>query len=176
VKNRAIFLDRDGVINKAIVRNGRPYPPKTLSQVEILPGVQEALTLFKQEGFLLIVVTNQPDVARGAVDRSEVDAIHAALVDRLPLDEILVCFHDNGDDCNCRKPKPGMLLASADKWNIELTESFMVGDRWRDVAAGIGADCKTVFVDYEYDEKKPKRYDYQVKTLLEAATLICQNI
>lgn len=175
MSNRAIFLDRDGVINKAIVREGKPYPPENLTQVEILPGVQEALTLFKQAGFLLIVVTNQPDVARGTVDRSEVEAIHSALIERLPLDEIMACFHDNRDDCSCRKPKPGMLLAAADKWDIKLSESHMIGDRWRDVAAGISAGCKTVFVDYGYDEKRPKMYDYQVKTLLEAATLICHG-
>lgn len=175
MSRRAIFLDRDGIINKAIVRGGKPYPPENLTQLEILPDVQEALTIFKQEGFLLIVVTNQPGVVRGAFKRNEVDAVHAVLLERLPIDEIMTCFHDNRDHCGCRKPKPGMLLAAAEKWDIKLTASYMIGDRWRDMAAGLSAGCQTIFVDYGYDEKRPEMYDYRVKTLLEAATLISAN-
>jgi len=175
MSRRAIFLDRDGTINKAIVRGGKPYPPENLTQLEILPGVREALTIFKQKGFLLIVVTNQPDVGRGVFKRSDVDAVHAALLERLPIDEVMTCFHDNRDHCRCRKPKPGMLLAAAEKWDIKLTASYMIGDRWRDMAAGLSAGCRTIFIDYGYDEKRPEMYDYQVKTLLEAATLICND-
>ncbi len=175
MSKRAIFLDRDGVINKAVVRDGKPYPPENPAQVEILPGVEEALTIFKQAGFLLIVVTNQPDVARGLADRRDVEAIHTALLARLPIDEVMTCFHDNRDNCSCRKPQPGMLLAAAEKWDIELTESYMIGDRWRDVEAGMAAGCKTVFVDYGYEEKRPERYDYLVGTLFEAATSIIHD-
>jgi D-glycero-D-manno-heptose 1,7-bisphosphate phosphatase len=172
----AIFLDRDGVINKSIVREGKLYPPENLSQMKLLSGVKEALTLFKQAGFLIIVVTNQPDVARGTVEKNEVDAIHRALLECLPLDEIMVCFHDNKDKCSCRKPKPGFLFAAAEKWDIRLSESYMIGDRWSDMAAGVSAGCKTVFIDYDYDEKRPESYDFQVKTLFEAAFLLTKDI
>ncbi len=172
MNNRAIFLDRDGVINKAMVRDGKPYPPANLSQLAILPKVDEALKLFKQAGFFLVVVTNQPDVARGLTLISEVEAIHAALTARLPIDEIRSCFHDDQDNCDCRKPKPGMLIAAADKWNIDLSKSYMIGDRWRDIAAGVSAGCTTLFIDCGYNEKQPEEYDYQVKNLFETVALI----
>jgi len=170
---RAVFLDRDGVINRAVVREGRPYPPADLSELEILPGVVEALTRLKTVGFVLIVVSNQPDVARGTMPRAVVEAINTALRQALPIDEFIMCYHDSGDDCSCRKPKPGMLLAAASKWGLDLTTSFMVGDRWRDVEAGQRAGCKTVFVDYAYNEKQPEKVDCCVASLIEALPFIC---
>jgi D-glycero-D-manno-heptose 1,7-bisphosphate phosphatase len=172
MKRRAVFLDRDGVINAPAVRDGKPYPPADIGSLEILPGVSEALEQLKSADFLLIVVSNQPDVARGTRTRASVEAINAALADRLPIDEFRMCYHDGSDACRCRKPSPGMLLEAAQKWDIDLTASFMVGDRWRDVEAGQNAGCKTVFVDYQYAEKQPDGVDCRVHSLLEAVPYI----
>ena len=169
---RAVFLDRDGVINAPEIREGRPYPPASVESLEILPGVREAVQRFKLAGFLVIVVSNQPDVARGTTSRSTVEAINSVLAQDLPIDEFRMCYHDAADACNCRKPKPGMLLDAAKKWHIDLAASFMVGDRWRDVEAGQNAGCRTVFVDYAYSEKQPEHVDLRVKSLLEAVPYI----
>jgi D-glycero-D-manno-heptose 1,7-bisphosphate phosphatase len=152
---RAVFLDRDGVINQAILRDGKPYPPSGVDELKIVAGAAEALRDLKQAGFLLIVVTNQPDIARGIQSRAAVDAIHQALRVALPLDDFFICPHDDADQCDCRKPLPGLLLRAAEKYNIGVSRSFMVGDRWRDVDAGASAGCATVWIDYGYREKRP---------------------
>jgi len=172
MKRRAVFLDRDGVLNRAVVRDGRPYPPAIVAEVEILPGVVEALQRLKMAGFVLIVVSNQPDVARGTTPQETVEAINAFLANRLPVDRFIMCYHDSADNCDCRKPRPGMLFAGAKEFDVDLSSSYMVGDLWRDVEAGIAAGCKTIFVDYGYDEKRPQSYDYQVFSLQEAAITI----
>ena len=172
---RAVFLDRDGVLNRAIVRDGKPYPPAHVSELEILPGVEEALAALRAAGFLLIVVTNQPDVARGATTREAVEEINAALGAALPIDEFRTCFHDSGCGCECRKPKPGALLAAAALHDIDLSESYMVGDRWRDTEAGQRAGCKTIFIDYRYQEKQPEYVDHRVKSLLEATQFMVRK-
>ena len=151
---RAVFLDRDGVINQAVVRDGTPYPPSGVDELKIMAGAAAALRDLKQAGFLLIVVTNQPDIARGTQDRAAVDTIHQALREALPLDDFFVCPHDDSDRCDCRKPLPGLLLRAAEKYDIEMQRSFMVGDRWRDVDAGARAGCATVWIDYGYREKR----------------------
>ena len=107
---RAVFLDRDGVLNRAVMRNGRPHPPASLAEVEILPGTAEALVALKTAGYRLIVVTNQPDVARGTTARETVESINSLLGQRLPVDEFRVCYHDGQQACGCRKPKPGLLV------------------------------------------------------------------
>jgi D-glycero-D-manno-heptose 1,7-bisphosphate phosphatase len=173
---RAVFLDRDGVLNRAIVREGKPYPPANVGELEILPGVAEALAALRAAGFLLIVVTNQPDVARGTTTREAVEAINAALGAALPIDEFRTCLHDSGAGCDCRKPKPGALLAAAALHDIDLLQSYMVGDRWRDTEAGRRAGCKTVLVDYAYDEKQPGYVDHRVKSLLEATQFMVRKI
>jgi D-glycero-D-manno-heptose 1,7-bisphosphate phosphatase len=174
-RQRAVFLDRDGVINRAVVRSGKPYPPASVAELEILPRVPEALSRIRDAGFMSIVVTNQPDVARGTTSMAEVEAINAALAAKLPIDEFNTCYHDGNDNCECRKPKPGMLLQAARKWRLDLATSYMVGDRWRDIEAGQRAGCRTVFIDYGYDEKQPEQYDYHVTSLWEAADIICSK-
>jgi len=168
----AVFLDRDGVINRAIVRDGIPFAPASLQDLEIMPSVFEALNTLKAHGYLTVVVTNQPDVARGTASRGAVESIHQRLKGELAIDAILTCFHDDADDCNCRKPKPGLLLQAARDFNIDLSSSFMVGDRWRDVEAGERAGCKTFFVDHNYREQAPKSYDFRVDSLMEACMVI----
>jgi D-sedoheptulose 7-phosphate isomerase len=172
-QRRAVFLDRDGVINRTFVRDGKPFPPTTLQELEVLPGVPEALHELKQHGYKLLVVTNQPDVARGKQSRQTIDAMHQALSARLPLDDILVCYHTDKDKCGCRKPMPGMLFEAAKKHNIDLAASFMVGDRWRDIEAGYNAGCKTILIDYGYSERSPAHApDLRVGSLREAADWI----
>jgi D-glycero-D-manno-heptose 1,7-bisphosphate phosphatase len=169
---RAVFLDRDGVINRSVVRDGKPYPPANLAEMEILPGVPEALAELHDAGFMLIVVTNQPDVARGTTQKAAVEKINTYLASTLPIDEFRTCYHDSSDGCDCRKPLPGALLAAASQHGIDLARSFMVGDRWRDTEAGRRAGCKTVFIDYGYAEQQPESVDYRVGSLKEGAKLI----
>jgi D-glycero-D-manno-heptose 1,7-bisphosphate phosphatase len=173
---RAVFLDRDGVINRAFIRNGTPHPPASLQNLEILPSVPEALSALKAHGYSLVVVTNQPDVARGASSRELVDCIHERLKSELDLDAILTCFHDDADECDCRKPKPGLLFRAAAEFGIHLSSSFMVGDRWRDVEAGRLAGCKTFFIDCSYDERPPSSCDFRVGSLVEASRIILAQL
>ena len=176
VSRRAVFLDRDGVLNASVVRDGRPYPPARVEDLEILPGVPGALDQLKRAGFVLLVVTNQPDVARGTQSREAVEAIHDRMRAELPLDAIYSCYHDDRDRCACRKPAPGMLLDGAREWDVALPASFMVGDRWRDIEAGAAARCRTVFIDYQYDERQPRVFDVSVTSLAEAIAWILGEI
>jgi D-glycero-D-manno-heptose 1,7-bisphosphate phosphatase len=169
---RAVFLDRDGVINRAVVRDGKPYPPANLAEMEILPGVSDALAALHDAGFILIVVTNQPDVARGTTPMTVVEEINNYLASCLPIDEFRTCYHDSGDGCDCRKPLPGALLAAAKQHEIDLCKSYMVGDRWRDTEAGQRAGCRTIFIDYGYPEKQPESTDFLVRSLVEASQII----
>jgi D-glycero-D-manno-heptose 1,7-bisphosphate phosphatase len=174
---RAVFLDRDGVINKAVVRNGVPFPPASLEETKIIPGVKEGLSLLKDANYMLIVVTNQPDVARGKVEKKNVEAINSWLSQSLPLDEIRTCYHDDVDKCDCRKPKPGLILESAHLHNIDLRQSFMIGDRWRDIAAGEAAGCRTIFIDYGYAEQQPDISVQRMESLLLASqSIINKNL
>ncbi len=169
---RAVFLDRDGVINRSIICEGKPFPPASLDELVILPGVNEALSLLRAAGYRLIVVTNQPDVSRGTTTKNSVEALNASLQDQLPIDAFFSCYHDDSDHCLCRKPKPGLLLAAAKKFNVNVARSYMVGDRWRDIEAGLAVGCKTFFVDYGYTEKQPELFDFRVNSLREAAIII----
>ena len=148
----AVFLDRDGIINRTVVREGKPYPPARPDDVEILPGTSASLQCLVDSGYILIGVTNQPDVARGTQSRETVESINALIQSSLPVREIFVCYHDNADECDCRKPKPGLILQAAQKYGLDLSRSWMVGDRWKDIAAGQAAGLKTIFVDYHYAE------------------------
>jgi D-glycero-D-manno-heptose 1,7-bisphosphate phosphatase len=168
----AVFLDRDGVINRVDVRNGVPHPPASVRDLAILPDVPKALNLLKAEGYALIVVTNQPDVARGTASIESVARIHARLTASLALDAILTCYHDGPDACGCRKPKPGLLLEAAEAFGIDLPSSFMVGDRWRDIEAGRRAGCRTVWIDAGYLEQQAVDYHFRAKSLAEAAVII----
>lgn len=152
-RRAAVFLDRDGVLNHSAIRGGKPYAPRSLSEFRILEGVPDALARLKQAGFLLVVVTNQPDIGNGLVDPAVVVDMHAKLSASLPIDDIRCCPHTRNDNCGCRKPKPGMLLAAAQDFGIELTDSFMIGDRWGDVLTGNSAGCKaSVLIGAGYGE------------------------
>jgi len=173
-KARAVFLDRDGVINRAITRDGLPFPPMNMADFEILPGVPEACKKLKAAGFILVVATNQPDVGRGIVPRELVEAMHVEMQKIISVDRIEICFHPGrgASDCDCRKPKPGMLLHAARELNIDLAQSWMVGDRWRDVDCGHAAGCRTVFIEGNYVEQLRQKPDFSARNLAEAADII----
>ena len=171
-KNKAAFLDRDGVINRAIIRKGRAYSPILLKDFKFLPKVAPAVKALKAAGFKIILVTNQPDVGAGKQKLAVVKAMHRLVRSKLAPDDIEVCYHTQEQGCSCRKPKPGMLLQAAKKWRIDLKKSFMVGDRWRDVEAGKAAGCQTIWVKAGYKEKKAENPDAVVSSLYEASRWI----
>jgi D-glycero-D-manno-heptose 1,7-bisphosphate phosphatase len=176
VSRAAVFLDRDGVLNVPVLVDGLPYPPSDESELELLPGVATACAQLSAERLTLIVVTNQPDIARGRQDAAVVDAMNTRLQEELNLDEVVVCPHDDGDECACRKPKPGMLVDAAARWKVDLARSVMVGDRWRDIAAGHAAGTRTVFVDRHYAEPSPEGPDLTVNELQESVSWIIETI
>jgi D-glycero-D-manno-heptose 1,7-bisphosphate phosphatase len=172
----AIFLDRDGVINRAVVREGKPYPPASIDEFVLLEGVVEACGLLKRAGFLLVVVTNQPDVARGTQSIQAVEKMHSAMCEALPIDRVEVCYDaDDSTGSNRRKPGPGMLLDAARTLNVDLSRSIMIGDRWRDIDCGHAAGCTTVFIDYGYNEELRAQPDMRAASLLDAARIIVRT-
>lgn len=170
-----MFLDRDGVINLSVVRDGKPYPPKTVEDFKIYPEVLEACRRLKAAGYLLVVATNQPDVDRGTQSQETVEAMHARMCAALPVDRVEVCYHSGQTPCECRKPGPGMLLRAAQALRIDLSRSFMVGDRWRDIDCGHAAGCKTVFIDRGYIEELREKPDFVAENLAIAANLILEQ-
>jgi D-glycero-D-manno-heptose 1,7-bisphosphate phosphatase len=175
--NRAVFLDRDGVLNEPIVRDGKPYPPHRVEDFRLLPGVEEACAALRNAGFRLVVATNQPDVGRGEIARELVEQMHARLRELLPIDHVEVCYDPGGEGSSeFRKPNPGMLLRAAESLEIDLPSSYMVGDRWRDIDCGYAAGCRTVFIDRGYRESLQKQPDLRAIDLLSAATLILSEV
>jgi D-glycero-D-manno-heptose 1,7-bisphosphate phosphatase len=170
-KIKAVFLDRDGVLNNSVIIDGKPYPPNSVAEVVIPDGVVEGLVKLKELGYLLIVVTNQPDVARGTTTIKIVNDINNKLKKHLIIDDIYCCFHDTNDNCECRKPKPGMINAAATKWNIDLSQSVIVGDRWKDIETGKNAVIKTILIDFGYNEKQIEP-DYKCSNFQEVTNII----
>jgi len=159
-----------------MVRDGVPHPPASIAELEILPGVAAALNRLIERNFRLIVVTNQPDVARGTQTREAVEEINRRLGEELPLTAFCVCFHDTPDNCACRKPKPGLITQAAAEYNIELGRSYVVGDRWSDIAAGQSAGCKTLLIDLPYSQGSRCTPTYRVRDLSEAADVILREL
>jgi len=168
--NRAVFLDRDGVLNKIVWRDGKAASPRSVEELVIEPEAPAALAALSAAGFKLFVVTNQPDVRRGLMAKSVLDDIHQALRDTLRVDDIAVCEHDNADACACRKPRPGMLLELARRHDLDLSASIMVGDQDRDIACGYAAGCATVLLARPYNAGAGA--DHVVETLFQAVSVI----
>ncbi len=171
---RAVFLDRDGVLNRSKLVDGVPTPPNSIQEIEIIEGVVEAIQILKNHGFVPVVVTNQPDVARGYTTQSQVEAINNHIGIATDIAYFYTCFHDDQQGCDCRKPKPGLLQKAAQDLNVNLHNSFLIGDRWRDIAAGQAVGSQCFFIDYEYSERSPDLPYYRVKSLLEAAQKILE--
>lgn len=163
------------MLNRSHVRDGKPYAPKSIEEFEILPEASTACQMLKAAGFLLIVVTNQPDVGNGFVAREVVEAMNQKLLRDLPLDDLEVCYASQQDGSPRRKPQPGMLLDAAAKWNIALDQSFLIGDRWSDAEAGKAAGCTTVHIERGYFNDKPCHAHQTVETLHEAVDWILQQ-
>jgi D-glycero-D-manno-heptose 1,7-bisphosphate phosphatase len=174
--NKAAFLDRDGVINRAILVNGVPRPPSSVNEVEILEGVVEAIQLLKAHDFVPVVVTNQPDVARGTISQTAVNQINSHIATLSGIKHFYTCIHDDIDLCGCRKPKPGLIIQSASELGLNIPASFMVGDRWRDVAAGQSAGCRSFFIDYSYPEKAPEKPFTTIFSLLDAVQIMTGDL
>jgi len=172
---KAAFLDRDGVINRSQLVDGVPKPPKSLSEVEILDGVIESIQLLKRCGYIPVVITNQPDVARGQAQEKDINTIHSYISSVVRIDHFYSCFHDDSDKCGCRKPAPGLIYKAVEELQIDLSNSILIGDRWRDIQAGQTAGCKSYFIDYSYPEKQPENPFIRVSSLLEAAQLVLRN-
>lgn len=167
------FLDRDGVLTRSRLDDrGVPVPPRTLEEFELLPRTGEACRLLRSGGFRLVVVTNQPDVARGTTERSVVEAMNERLAHELDLDDVRVCWHDDMDACECRKPQPGLLLDAMRELGADSEACVIVGDRWRDIEAGRRAGCRTVLVGDGYGEDFPSDPDERVRNVWEAAVLL----
>ena len=167
---RAVFLDRDGVLNRVVWRDGKPASPRSIEELEIEGEALAAAIALKAAGFKLFVVTNQPDVRRGLMSDAALDAIHAALTRALPVDAIAACRHDNADACACRKPRPGLLLELAGRHGIDLASSFMVGDQDRDTACGREAGCASVLIARPYNSGAGA--DHVVESLSQAVSVI----
>jgi D-glycero-D-manno-heptose 1,7-bisphosphate phosphatase len=168
---RAAFLDRDGVINESFLKNGIPSSPSSITELRIISGVEESIKNLKQHGYLPVVITNQPDVSRGKLSPVSLDGIHTFLAKKLGIDHFYICPHDDMDNCECRKPKPGMLQDAASELKIDLAKSFLVGDRWKDIEAGHLAGVRSYFIDYSYPESRPKYPHTRVFSLFEAVEL-----
>lgn len=153
MKAKALFLDRDGIVIKSDIRNGKPYAITSINAMQLNPEIKEIINKFKADGYKIVIVTNQPDVGNGLVKKEVIEAMHARLLNELSIDLIEVCYHKQAERCECRKPNTGMFLAAAKKLDINLQESIMIGDRISDIEAGKKAGCKfTIFVDYKYKE------------------------
>ena len=169
---KAVFLDRDGVLNRSILLEGLPKPPYCIKDIEIIDRVPDAIQLLRNHDYVPVVVTNQPDVARGIVSREQVEEINFYIGSKTGIEHFYTCFHEDKDLCYCRKPLPGLIHLAAGELSICVEESFMVGDRWRDVLAGNSAGCKTFFIDYSYPESPPIQPFTRVFSLYEATQII----
>ncbi len=162
MSQRVVFLDRDGVLNRAFPEANTTRPPMSVAELELLPGVSESLARLRDAGFAMVVVTNQPDVARGKQTREAVEEINAKMSAELPLLDMFACYHDNADKCVCRKPKPGMLLAAAEKWNLDVPTAFLIGDRWSDIDAAHAAGCRGVLIETPFSQPERCSPDHRV--------------
>ena len=172
---KTVFFDRDGVLNQAVFHDGRPHPPADANSLLITEGAGKCLSRLKEAGYLCICVTNQPDLARGTRTRENIAAMNAKVLAALPLDDLFVCLHDGPDNCPCRKPKPGLLLEAARKWDVDLAASWMVGDRSGDMEAGHAAGCRTIFLDCGYDRPETTSPDFICHAIPQVADIILRE-
>ena len=170
--NKAFFFDRDGILNKSIIRNNKPFSPRNLKELNLNFELIEFIKKLKKKGFKIIVVTNQPDIKYGKLSKHTLKLINSIIAKTFFVDDIYACIHGKKDNCECRKPKPGMLKKASKKWNIDLKKSYLIGDRWKDIKSGESMGCTTIFIDYNYDEYKPKSYNYKYKSI----SLMVNNI
>ncbi len=175
-KRRAVFLDRDGVLVKLVdYADMQRVAPRSIKDFEILPGAREVVEKVKQMGYHAIVITNQNGLTDGTVPRASLDQMHKRLYEELTVDDIFICPHVETDQCLCRKPKPGLLLEAAEKYDIDLGASYMVGDWWRDIDAGRAAGCKTILLEMP-SNAHIKNADFRATTLEDVARIVKDNM
>jgi D-glycero-D-manno-heptose 1,7-bisphosphate phosphatase len=179
VARRAVFLDRDGVINRVTVRNGMPYPPSHAAQFELYEDVPDGCARLKAANFLLVVITNQPDVGRGTQSREAVEAMNLKMQSAVPsIDRVEVCYHageNYGQPCDCRKPRPGMILSAVAELNIDSARSYVIGDRWRDVDCARAAGCRAILIQRGYTEKLREPPDFTVANFNDAVSAVLSD-
>lgn len=171
-KNKCVFLDRDGVLNYPIIRNRKPYSPRKISEFKLLPDSIDSVNRICELGYLTIIITNQPDIATGKLSLSLLKKFHNILFTKMRITDIFYCPHQESENCLCRKPKTAMIDRASIKYNIDLKQSFVIGDRWRDIDCGIKSGCKTIFIDYNYNEKLKKSPHAIVSNLSSGVELI----
>ena len=174
--NKAVFLDRDGVVNKALVINGTPFSPRSVQEVEITQEASKCVNRLEKLGFEIAIITNQPDIARAKTTISKVNEIHDFIKEATGIKNFFICPHDDSDNRECRKPKIGLLLQAAKLLNIDLKRSYLIGDRWKDIEAGQSAGCRSIFINNNYVEKAPNFPYIEVQSLSEATQLIAGEI
>ena len=169
--NKAIFLDRDGVINEVIFRgSNKPIAPWSLKDVILIPGIKNPIDKLCNMGFLLFVVSSQPDISKGHLKLHTVKKMNEIILDKFPIKEVSICPHEDRHNCLCRKPKPGMLIDLSKKWAVDLNSSFLIGDNWKDIYAGKAAGCKTILLDRQYNSSVEA--DFHINDLSEAVSII----
>ena len=150
--NRAIFFDRDGVLNQLVKRDGGLYSPRKSEDYSIFEESIAVVRDFKKLDFHLLVISNQPDISRGFLAESELKKMTSMLLSQIPIDEVFYCIHDDWEACSCRKPLPGLIIKAAHKWNIDLDKSYYVGDTWRDVEAAKNAGVRCLLLNRDYNK------------------------
>ena len=170
--NKAFFLDRDGIINVPIISNQKPFSPRKVEDFHLHPSIKKIFQKLREHKFMIIVCTNQPDITRRLMLQEQLDNMHKIITEHLQPDAIYVCPHDNCDQCNCRKPRPGMILRASEEFSIDLKKSYVLGDRSSDVQAATAAGCFSIFLDYNYLEPKPAQADYIITNLEEILEII----
>lgn len=170
--NKAIFFDRDGVLIEAVVKNKKPFSIKKIKDLKFLINDNEIFLKLKNLGYKLIIVTNQPDVARNKISEKFVDDVNSAIKKKYFIDYAYTCLHDDISNCSCRKPKNGLLIEAQRDFNLNIKKCFLIGDRWKDISAAESSGCKSIFIDYNYDEKKPEKYTFKVNSISEAINII----
>jgi len=172
--NRAVFFDRDGIINKVIYREKKPCSPRKIIEFKLMPEIAKILNELRKYEFKIIIFTNQPDISRGLMKIEDLEKMHKIIKEVLHPDSILYCPHDDKDNCGCRKPKPGMIMKAANELNINLDKSFVIGDTWKDIEAGRSAGCITILLNAAYN--RGVNSDYRVKSLDEAVEIVKLSI
>lgn len=168
----AVFLDRDGVLNEIVERDGQPASPRSLDELRLVPDL-EAVNRLADAGHLVFITTNQPDVARGHVGSDVIEGVMDRIRSRVHVDDTRVCTHEDADACACRKPKPGMLMDLARHWHVDLARSWMIGDMWQDVAAARAAGCRSVLIRTAYN--RDASADLEADTLAEAVERVLEH-
>ena len=152
VINKAVFFDRDGVLNRAIIKDKKPYAPRNFSKFVLYKSTPEFIKILCNKGYKIFLVTNQPDIGNGFTDLSELNKMHDYLCSLIKFDEIFVCLHSQSQKCICRKPSPFFVLEAKKKYNLNLKNSYFIGDRYSDYQTANKAGCNFLFIDRFYRE------------------------